>query len=92
MDGAVKMSAPPFHLSLPENCAISYCMIVRRLYKQTTVTDVAFLSFCNQFVALAQGEPKKRRARDRLPASYINFYLANGGAVIPAFGEATDAL
>jgi agmatine/peptidylarginine deiminase len=38
----------------------------------------------------AQGEIKKRNAGERLPASYVNFYLANGGAVIPAFGEATD--
>ena len=37
-----------------------------------------------------QGKIKKRYAGDRLPASYVNFYLANGGAVIPAFGEATD--
>ena len=34
--------------------------------------------------------PMKRNAGDRLPASYINFYHGNGGAVIPAFGEATD--
>ena len=37
-----------------------------------------------------KGEIKKRDAGERLPASYVNFYLANGGAVIPAFGEATD--
>lgn len=39
---------------------------------------------------VAQGEIKKRYAGDRLPASYVNFYLANGGAVIPAFGVETD--
>ena len=37
-----------------------------------------------------QGEIKKRDAGARLPASYVNFYLANGGAVIPAFGVETD--
>ncbi|KAK9903367.1 hypothetical protein WJX75_003891 [Coccomyxa subellipsoidea] len=36
------------------------------------------------------GEVKKRDAGARLPASYVNFYLANGGAVIPAFGVDTD--
>ncbi|EIE23219.1 agmatine deiminase [Coccomyxa subellipsoidea C-169] len=36
------------------------------------------------------GEVKKRDAGARLPASYVNFYLANGGAVIPAFGVETD--
>lgn len=32
----------------------------------------------------------KRGAGERLPASYINFYHGNGGAVIPAFGVSTD--
>ncbi|CAL8465287.1 g4822 [Coccomyxa elongata] len=36
------------------------------------------------------GEIKKRDAGARLPASYVNFYMANGGAVIPAFGVETD--
>ncbi len=39
---------------------------------------------------LPQGEIKKRDAGARLPASYVNFYLANGGAVTPAFGVETD--
>lgn len=32
-----------------------------------------------------------REAGDRMAASYINFYLCNGGAVIPAFGDPHDA-
>ena len=32
----------------------------------------------------------KRQAGERLPASYINFYHGNGGAVVPAFGVITD--
>lgn len=28
-----------------------------------------------------------RRAGDRMAASYINFYLCNGGAVVPVFGD-----
>lgn len=41
---------------------------------------------------VCQGKIKKRYAGDRLPASYVNFYLGNGGAVVPAFGEDTDEL
>jgi len=33
-----------------------------------------------------------REAGDRMAASYINFYLCNGGAVIPTFGDQHDAL
>eukprot|EP00887_Chlorella_sp_A99_P004008 scaffold11.g4008.t1 len=29
----------------------------------------------------------KMSAGDRIPASYINLYIANGGVVVPAFGE-----
>jgi agmatine deiminase len=33
-----------------------------------------------------------RHAGERLAASYVNFYIANGGIVMPAFGEpAADA-
>lgn len=32
-----------------------------------------------------------RRAGDRLAASYVNFYLANGGLILPTFGERRDA-
>ena len=31
-----------------------------------------------------------RAAGDRLAASYINFYLCNGGAVVPTFGDPRD--
>ncbi len=31
-----------------------------------------------------------RRAGDRLPASYINFYIANGGVIMPTFGDPHD--
>ncbi len=30
---------------------------------------------------------KGRTAGDRLAASYVNFYLPNGGVVMPEFGE-----
>jgi agmatine deiminase len=31
-------------------------------------------------------------AGQRLPASYLNFYLANGSAVVPVFGDPADAV
>ena len=31
-----------------------------------------------------------RREGERLPASYVNFYIANGGVVLPAFGDEPD--
>ena len=38
------------------------------------------------------GGAKPRQAGDRLAASYINFYMPNGGIVMPAFGgEAAEA-
>ena len=33
---------------------------------------------------------KPRRAGDRLAASYVNFYIANGGIVMPLFNDAQD--
>jgi agmatine deiminase len=33
---------------------------------------------------------KPRRAGDRLPASYVNFYIANAGIVMPLFDDAHD--
>jgi len=32
-----------------------------------------------------------REAGDRMAASYVNFYLCNGGAVVPTFGDPHDA-
>jgi agmatine deiminase len=29
---------------------------------------------------------------DRLAASYVNFYIANDGLVVPSFGDANDAV
>lgn len=33
----------------------------------------------------------ERKAGDRLAASYMNFYIANGGVIMPGFGVETDA-
>lgn len=34
---------------------------------------------------------RPRRAGDRLPASYVNFYIANRAIIMPRYGERTDA-
>jgi agmatine deiminase len=33
-----------------------------------------------------------RRAGDELPASYINYYVCNGGVIVPAFDDPNDAV
>jgi agmatine deiminase len=45
----------------------------------------------NEGVGLDTSETAKpRKAGDRLAASYVNFYIANGGIVIPLFDDAHD--
>ena len=40
-------------------------------------------------VCVVQGEPT-RTSGERLAASYVNFYIANGAVVMPAFGDPMD--
>ncbi|KAF8115651.1 hypothetical protein N665_0025s0111 [Sinapis alba] len=40
------------------------------------------------FAMLQEGEAKARLAGTRLAASYVNFYIANGGIIVPQFGDA----
>lgn len=43
---------------------------------------------CPCIACLQDEEGRKHRAAgERLAASYVNFYIANGGIVMPAFGE-----
>lgn len=37
--------------------------------------------------ALKDNEAKPRLASTRLAASYVNFYIANGGIILPQFGD-----
>jgi agmatine deiminase len=39
-----------------------------------------------------RADTQPRRAGHRLAASYVNFYLANGGVVMPLFDEPTDGV
>ncbi|KAG5377177.1 hypothetical protein IGI04_041773 [Brassica rapa subsp. trilocularis] len=41
-----------------------------------------------QVIKLHEGEAKARLAGTRLAASYVNFYIANGGIILPQFGDA----
>lgn len=43
-----------------------------------------------EVVALPQPKARKRADGRRLSLSYINFYLANGGLIMPHFDDATD--
>ena len=38
-----------------------------------------------------EGEDQ-RAAGERLAASYVNFYISNGGVVLPQFGDENDAV
>jgi agmatine deiminase len=40
---------------------------------------------------LPQPRPQKRDDGRRLTLSYVNFYIANGGIVMPAFGDPADS-
>lgn len=44
---------------------------------------------CSGFV-FADGEDQ-RQAGERLAASYVNFYISNGGILVPQFGDVQDA-
>jgi agmatine deiminase len=42
-------------------------------------------------LGIEQGEAGyQRRVGDRMAASYVNFYIANGGVIVPAFGDPHD--
>ena len=41
---------------------------------------------------IAREGSKARRAGERLAASYVNFYIANGGILMPLLDSRTDAL
>ena len=44
-----------------------------------------------QGYAFEEGEDT-REAGERLAASYVNFYISNGGIILPQYGDANDAL
>jgi len=43
-----------------------------------------------EIIEIGQPDPREFRG-ERVPASYINFYIANGGVVLPVFDDPADA-
>ncbi|MBB3065031.1 agmatine deiminase [Limibacillus halophilus] len=51
-------------------------------------TDAQGRSF--EIVEIEQPRPRKGRKGDKLAASYVNFYIANEGVIVPAFDDPRD--
>ena len=49
-------------------------------------------NYLNMLATLAIDGTLPREEGDRMAASYINFYMCNGGAVVPTFGDPHDKL
>jgi agmatine deiminase len=62
-------------------------LIVHKLHQPSPVTITADEAAGIDHVA----GTLPRLAGDRLAASYVNFYIANGAVVVPAFGDPQDA-
>lgn len=57
------------------------------LCKELKVKSSWPLILCSSMDLLQDGEAKPRLAGTRLAASYVNFYIANGGIITPQFGD-----
>jgi agmatine/peptidylarginine deiminase len=53
--------------------------------KPVCITEYELAGF-----SFEEGE-EQRKAGERLAASYVNFYITNGGVLIPQFGDEMDA-
>lgn len=51
-----------------------------------------YLSHEEAFGVVSKGGTHSRIAGQRLPASYINYYVANGGVIVPVFDDPYDDL
>jgi len=72
----------------------NYKLLQDNLHRLRTMTDATGRSF--EIVTLPMpgavgGESTDQRNLDRLPASYANFYIANGVVLAPVFGHANDS-
>ncbi len=72
----------------------NYKLLQDNLHRLQTMTDVKGRSF--EIVTLPMpgvvgGASTDNRNLDRLPASYANFYIANGVVLAPVFGHTNDA-
>jgi len=62
-----------------------------RLQRMTDANDRPFEIVTLPMPGVVGGESTDKRNLDRLPASYANFYIANGVVLAPVFGHANDA-
>lgn len=69
----------PFKLLVP--CRFDPASSSAVLIQVTVLNDV----LCGVLLQAEEGR-KHRAVGERLAASYVNFYIANGGIVMPAFG------
>jgi len=65
---------------------------LKRLRAMTDVQGRAFEIVTLPMPGVVGGASTDRRNLDRLPASYANFYIANGVVLAPVFGHANDSL
>jgi agmatine deiminase len=64
---------------------------LKRLKQMTDAHDRPFEIVTLPMPCIVGGESTDTRKLDRLPASYANFYIANGVVLAPVFGHANDA-
>ena len=64
---------------------------LERLARMTDANGNAFEIVTLPMPGVIAGESTDSRNLDRLPASYANFYIANGVVLTPVFGHANDA-
>ena len=64
---------------------------LKRLERVTDANDRPFEMVTVPMPGVVGGESTDTRNLDRLPASYVNFYIANGVVLAPVFGQPNDA-
>jgi agmatine deiminase len=72
----------------------NYKLLQDNLHRLQMMTDVkgrAFEIVTLPMPGVVGGKSTDNRNLDRLPASYANFYIANGVVLAPVFGHANDA-
>lgn len=84
----IKLHAPgPLYMTDEEAAGLVQvsCSLKIKLMTSQYIVFLYYPCFC---CALKQEcEAKPRPAGTRLAASYVNFYIANGGIIVPQFGD-----
>jgi agmatine deiminase len=80
----VKIHVPgPLHMTEEEAAGVVSSVSIPSVKRSITGSFVVLISAVSEF----QGHAVPREPGTRLAASYVNFYIANGGIVAPAFGD-----